>query len=247
MPDVKKEKTNIHKNHRQKVREKYYVSGFKGMASHNILEMLLFFGIPYKDTNPIAHELIDRFGSLSAVFEANRTDLMQVKGMTENAACLITMMLPLYQAYSRELVKRRPKFKDTKEMADFLRTLYLDNNNIERVFLLCFDANGTLITYRMIGEGDVSSSNFDMRKLASTVLETNAASVVLSHNHPHGIASPSYQDGQATAAIAVLLNAFNVKFSNHIIVTDKDYFSMADSIKYVSYFYNLEEKKKFDD
>ena len=244
MSDGKKE--NIHKNHRQKVREKYYAGGFRGMAPHNILEMLLFFGIPYKDTNPIAHALIDRFGSLSAVFEANRTDLMQVKGMTENAACLITMILPLYQKYSHELVKRRPRFKDLKETADFLRTLYLDNNNIERVFLLCFDANDSLITFRVIGEGDVSSSNFDMRKLATAVLETNAASVILSHNHPHGISVPSYQDGEATATIAALLNVLNVKFTDHIIVTDKDHFSMANSHKYVQYFYNFEKKKKFD-
>lgn len=247
MPAEKKEKTNIHRNHRQKVREKYYASGFRGMASHNILEMLLFFGIPYKDTNPIAHELIDRFGSLSAVFEANRTDLMQIKGMTENAACLISMILPLYQKYAQELVKRRQSFKDIEEAVAFLRTLYLDNNNIERVFLLCFDANNSLITYRMIGEGDVSSSNFDMRKLASAVLETNAASVVLSHNHPHGIAAPSYADTVATADIASLLNVLNVKFADHIIVTDKSHFSMAGSNKYVQMFYNFKEKKKFED
>ncbi len=241
MADDKKASSNIHRNHRQKVREKYYASGFRGMAPHNILEMLLFFGIPYKDTNPIAHELIDRFGSLSAVFEAKRTDLMQIKGMTENAACLITMVLPLYQKYSQELVKRRPRFKNIEEMANFLRSLYLDNNNIERVFILCFDANDTLITYRMIGEGDISSSNFDMRKIASAVLETNAASVVLSHNHPHGISAPSQQDAIATAAVARLLHTLNVRFSNHIIISDKNHFSMVDSPKFVEYFYRLND------
>jgi len=237
---------NIHRNHRQKVRERYYANGFRGMAPHNILEMLLFFGIPYKDTNPIAHELLDRFGSLSAVFEAKRTDLMQVKGMTENAACLITMVLPLYQKYSMELVRRRPEFKDNNEMVEFLRTLYIDNNNVERVYVLCFDASNTLIAYRMIGEGDISSSSFDMRKLASAVLETNAASVVLSHNHPHGISAPSQQDGIATAAVATLLHTLNVKFSNHIIVSDKNHFSMADSPRFVEYFYNFQENKKID-
>ena len=246
MADNKKANTNIHRNHRQKVREKYYASGFRGMAPHNILEMLLFFGIPYKDTNPIAHELIDRFGSLSAVFEASRTDLVQIKGMTENAACLITMILPLYQKYSQELVKRRPKFKDVEEMASFLRTLYLDNNNIERVYVLCFDAKETLITYRIIGEGDISSSNFDMRKLASVVLETNAASVVISHNHPHGVASPSHQDGIATSSIAVFLHTLNVNFLDHIIVSDKNYFSMRNSPRYVEYFYNFRDKEKLD-
>ena len=102
MPDVKTEKSNIHNGHRKKVKERYYANGLKGMPPHNILEMLLFFGIPYKDTNPIAHDLIDRFGSLSAVLEAKHSDLLSVKGMTENAACLITMILPLYKRYYQE-------------------------------------------------------------------------------------------------------------------------------------------------
>lgn len=245
MADSDKQKSNIHRNHRQKVRERYYVSGFRGMPAHNVLEMLLFFGIPYKDTNPIAHELIEHFGSFSGVFEAKRTDLMKIKGMTENAACLITMMLPLYQKYTQDLIKKRPKFKTVEELVDFLRTLYIDNS-VERVFVLCFDANNKMITYRMIGEGDISSSSFDMRKLASAVLETNAVSVLISHNHPHGISAPSHQDGIATAAVATLLHSLNVNFMNHIIVSDRSHFSMIDSPRFVEYFHNFQERKTFD-
>lgn len=79
---------NPHKGHRIKVRNRYYETGFNGMADHNVLEMLLFFGIPFKDTNELAHDLIARFGSFSAVLEADVKDLVSVKGMTENAACL---------------------------------------------------------------------------------------------------------------------------------------------------------------
>lgn len=240
MADSKKEKSNVHRNHRQKVREKYYANGFKGMAPHNILEMLLFFGIPYKDTNPIAHDLIDYFGSLSAVFEAKRTDLMQIKGVTENAACLISMILPLYKSYSQELIKRKPEFDTMDKMVSFLRNLYIDNNNTERIYIICFDANNTYITHRMLSEGDIVSSAFDMRRLASIVLETNAASVIVSHNHPHGVAAPSYQDGEVTRKVAHFLHTLKVKFSDHIIVTDKDYFSMANSPRFVEIFYNLE-------
>ena len=85
---AEKEK-NVHKGHRQKVKNRYIQTGFEGMADHNILELLLFFGIPYKDTNPISHELMDTFGSLSAVFQASVAELKSVKGMTENAACSI--------------------------------------------------------------------------------------------------------------------------------------------------------------
>lgn len=246
MPDDRKENKNIHRNHRQKVRERYYASGFKGVASHNILEMLLFFGIPYKDTNPIAHELIDKFGSLSAVLEADVADLKQVKGMTENAACLISMILPIYQRYKQDLITRRPNFNSIDETVEYLRSLYIDNNNIERIFVLCFDADDTLLTYRMVGEGDVSSARFDFRKFASAVLETNASTVIVSHNHPHGIAVPSFEDEQVTIRMASILNAFGVRFSDHIIVADKNYFSMKSSPRYMEHFYNFEPKSRVD-
>ncbi len=231
---------NIHKDHRKKVREKFYECGFQGMASHNILEMLLFFGIPYKDTNSMAHELIEKFGSLSGVFEAKRSDLLQIKGMTENAACLISMILPLYRKYSEDLGKRRKTFSNTKEIVDFLQPLYLDNNNIERVYVLCFDSKGSLITYRMINEGDINSSDFDYRKISALVLETNAASVIVSHNHPHGIASPSLQDIEVTKSLFRFLLTLKVKLEDHLIITDDEYFSMAKSSRFAHIFMNIQ-------
>lgn len=231
---------NIHKDHRKKVREKFYECGLQGMAAHNILELLLFFGIPFKDTNPMAHELVNRFGSLSAVLEAKRSDLIQVKGMTENAACLISMILPLYRKYSEDLVNRKKNFKDTDELVNFLRSLYLDNNNNERIFVLCFDANNHLITYRMLNEGDINSSSCDLRKLASIVLETNCQSVVISHNHPHGVVLPSSDDINVTKALVSFLSTLKVKLSDHIIVSDKDYFAMAKSHRFCHIFMNID-------
>lgn len=243
MSDIKNDKTNVHKGHRAKVRERYYVSGFEGMAPHNVLEMLLFFGIPYKDTNPIAHDLIDRFGSLSAVFEAKHADLMQIKGMTENAACLITMFLPLYKKYHQDLIKRFQRFSDVKETVEFLRNLFIDNCNVEQIYVLCFDAKKHLLTYRKISEGDISSSSLDFRKLASLVLETNSASVILAHNHPHGIAVPSYMDVQATKTVIRFLASLSVKVDDHIVITDDDFFSMVNSVKYVNIFYDIYNKE----
>lgn len=233
-------KVNIHKDHRKKVRSRFYESGLQGMASHNILELLLFFGIPYKDTNPMAHELISRFGSLSAVFEAKRSDLMQVKGMTENAACLISLILPLYRKYYEDLLSRKNEFENIEELVDFLRTLYLDNNSNERVFLLCFDANKHLITYKMLGEGDINSSDIDLRKLASVVLETSCQSVIISHNHPHGVVAPSSGDIAVTKEFVRLLEILKVQVEDHIIVSDSDYFSMAKSPRFFHLLRNIE-------
>lgn len=232
-------KENPHKNHRQKVKERYLASGMACMPDHNILEMLLFFGIPQRDTNIIAHELIEKFGSFSAVFHAKKKDLMTVSGMTENAACLITMILPLYQRYVEDVQKKKICLKDTKAQADFLHPLYLDTNN-ERIYLLCLDSNYRLLACRLISEGDFSSAAFDIRKIASVVLEVNANKVVLSHNHPNSACEPSDADEKVTKAAYALLDMLKVQLVDHIIITETDYFSMLKSINYTHIFYGID-------
>lgn len=232
-------KVNIHKGHREKVKKRYYESGLTNMPDHNILELLLFFGIPQKDTNPLAHELIEKFGSFSGVLEASKTDLQSVKGMTESAACLLTLFLPVYKRYVNDLNKKRRKFETAKEMADYFRTLYLDTNN-ERVYALCLDNKDEMVACRVVSDGDIDSSAFDIRKLASIVLEVKAKKVVLSHNHPNGTLAPSKGDVTATKAAYELLQLLKVQLLDHIIVTDESYFSMIKSPAHIHIFYGVD-------
>ena len=232
-------KTNIHKGHREKVKNRYYESGLNSMPDHNILELLLFFGIPQKDTNPIAHELMNKFGSFSGVLEASKADLQSVKGMTENAACLITLMLPVYKRYVNDLHKKKRKFENAKEMADYLRPLYLDTVN-ERIYALCFDLNDRMIACRVVSDGDIDSAFLDCRKLASIVLELKAKKVVLSHNHPNGTLTPSVADVQATELARNMLEYLKVQLKDHIIITDKSYFSMVNSASHIHVIYGTD-------
>ena len=235
---IQKKEENIHSGHRKKVRNRYYECGFNGMADHNILEFLLFFGIQRKDTNPIAHRLISRFGSVSRVFEAKIEDLLKVEGMTENAACLITMILPLYKRYVEDLQSRKPDMTTKDELADYLRSKF--SKQVEQVYIVCFDAKHSFITSRLIGEGDISSSAFDIRKLVSTVLETNAAMVVLAHNHPYGVHLPSAQDVEVTKSIFETLRNIKVSLADHLIITDSGYSSMIDLPRCSHIFYGVE-------
>lgn len=237
---VKSDKSkNIHKGHREKVKQRYYEVGLASMPDHNILEMLLFFGIPQKDTNPIAHELMDRFGSFSGVLEASVTELKAVKGMTDSAACLLTMFLPVYKRYVSDLRKKKLQFKNAKEIADYLRPLYLDTNN-ERIYALCFDLQDRLIACRVVSDGDIDSSVLDARKLATIALEVKAKKVILSHNHPNGTLTPSEGDSKVTQYSYDLLRLLKVQLVDHIIVTDASYFSMAKSPSHVHLFYGAE-------
>jgi DNA repair protein RadC len=231
---------NPHKGHRKRMKREVIAQDFPdSMESHRILEMLLFFGIPYKDTNVLAHELIDTFGSFSGVLEATPEKLIKVKGMTENAACLISMILPIYKRYILNLEAQKTYCEPTSKLAEFIRALYLDTTN-ERVYAICFDQKRSMIGYRMLAEGDISSSNADLRSLASAVLSINASSVIIAHNHPHGITVPSRTDIETTKVIYKFLNALKVKLLDHIIVNDTDYFSMAETEKYSYIFYGFE-------
>lgn len=235
---TQKKDENLHSGHRKKVRNRYYECGLNGMADHNVLEFLLFFGIQRKDTNELAHRLIASFGSLSRVFEAKFDDLIKVKGMTENAACLITMMLPLYKRYVEDLHSRKPDMTSKDELVEYLRSKF--SKQVEQVYAICFDAKHSFISCRLIGEGDISSSAFDIRKLVSVALETNASMVVLAHNHPYGIHLPSQQDIDVTTMIAGVLNNIKVSLGDHLIVTDSGFSSLSEFPRYSHIFYGTE-------
>lgn len=240
------EKVNIHKDHRKKVKERFFECGFTGMPDHNILEAILFLGIPQKDTNPMAHELINTFGSLSAVLEAKKSDLMKIKGMTENAAFAIMSYLPVNRRYIESLQKKKPVFETKDQIVEFLRPLFFEKNTLERVFVLCFDSKNRLIICRNICDGDISSAFFDVRELTRIVLEVNAQRIIIAHSHPHGVALPSPEDVTITKYVYEMMKFIKVQLDDHLIVTDTGYMSMAKNRRYTHIFHGL-EPIDFDD
>ncbi len=230
---------NIHKGHRQKLKNRVLAGGLAGEAPHTILELLLFYGIPRKDTNPIAHELLDRFGSLSGVLRAGVEELKSVQGMTENAALLLHLILPVYAAYEEDL-RRMPTLPESAaQIVDFMWPKLIGSTT-EKAYLLCIGGNGKLLGLRKICEGDLSSAAIDLRALAAAVLETKAQDAILVHNHPNGVAAPSLQDIDATKQIVSFLDQMKVRLVNHIILSENDYCSMADKKNFVHLFYGME-------
>lgn len=224
-------KENIHKGHRQSVRKQFYEGGMGPFPDHLILEFLLYYGIPYKDTNEIAHNLISTFGSFAAVFRADLNDLKAVKGMTENAACLIKMILPIYNRYTESLISRNQSFFSAKEIVEYIRPKYEGTYN-EKVFLLCFDSDGCLMCTKHIATGDVSNAVVNFRDIAQIVLENKSRNVILVHNHPYAIAMPSKEDIAVTRKLKAFLSYIKVSLDDHIIIADPGFCSMASMWKY---------------
>ena len=222
------ESNNVHGGHRARLREQFLRSGLDSMSDVQVLELLLFFAIPRRDTNPIAHRLLERFGSLSAVFEAPVTELSRVEGVGESAALLLNLVP---QAARRHLIDRA-KFEqvlDTTEKCGRYLLPFFHGERDEVVYLLCLDAKCKVLDCRMLFRGGVNTAGVSVRKIVEAALTYNATSVVLAHNHVSGIALPSREDEATTRQIRTALDAVGILLADHIVVADDDFVSMADN------------------
>ena len=218
----------IHDGHREKTRQQFLQHGLDAFADHEVLELLLFYAIPRKDTNPIAHALMDRFGSLDAVLAAPVEELCRVKGVGESAAALLKLTPQVYRRSRMAAAERERVLNSSQRAGDYLLELFT-GETAEVLYELCLDRKGKLLACRRVGEGGVSSINVDLRKIVENALLTGASGVILSHNHPSGIALPSADDCAATARVKEALGTVGLVLVDHIVVADGDYVSMADS------------------
>ena len=182
----------IHDGHREKMRRRFLSGGLEQFADHEALELLLYYAIPRRDTNPIAHALIDRYGSLSAVLAAPVEDLQKVEGIGESAAILLKLVPRLCAKARLADADRQELILNTASRAGayLLERFYGEQNEV--IYQLCLDRKGKLLACKKLGEGSIASAALDVRKLVENAILHSASSVVLAHNHPSGIASPSH-------------------------------------------------------
>ena len=218
----------IHDGHRDRMREKFRKTGFEGMHPHEMLEMLLFYSVPRKDTNEMAHQLISRFGSLAGVLEATADQLVNVGGISQNSATLIKMIIPFYREYRRER-SATTHLMNSDECGEYLVDYYSGMTN-ERVTVMCLDGRCRLLCLETVCDGDSANVVMNSRKLVEIVMKyPMTTAVIISHNHPGGIALPSREDISATENLHRVLGTMGINLVDHIIVADRDYVSMASS------------------
>lgn len=219
----------IHDGHREKMRRRFLSGGLEHFADHEALELLLYYAIPRRDTNPIAHALMDRYGSLSAVLAAPVEDLQKVEGIGESAAILLKLVPHICSKARLADADRQELILNTAVRAGayLLERFYGERNEV--IYQLCLDRKGKLLACKKLGEGNIASAALDVRKLVENAILHSASSVILAHNHPSGMASPSVEDYAATDRARNALEPIGVALADHIIVADGDFVSMADN------------------
>lgn len=219
---------SIHDGHRQRLKDRFLKQGLDGFTDIQVLELLLFYALPRRDTNPIAHDLLKRFGSVRQVLEAPVERLTEVEYITENAAVLLKLAPELLRYYQVDKVKEEMPLVTIQACGDYLKHFFLGRKN-ETVFLLCLDAKCKVLACREVGEGSVNSANVPIRRVVEIALAEGASTVILAHNHPSGIAIPSGEDLATTRRLYAALSTVDVILADHIVVADDDYVSMVQS------------------
>ena len=207
----------MHKDHRKHTKDRFLSEGLDSFEPHNVLELLLFYSIPQKDTNETAHMLINRFGSLSAVFDAPYDDLLTVPGISEHSATLIKLIPAISRRYAMEKNSKVTKLSSIEDIGKYLVARYLGVTE-ETVLLLLLDNKFGLIDCVKVHEGSVNSSAITMRKLIETALFKRASMVVLAHNHPSGVALPSSDDLFTTQQVKRAFDLVEIGMLAHRIV-----------------------------
>lgn len=209
----------IHKNHRSRLKEQFINNNIDSLTDIQKLELLLFYAIPQKDTNPIAHKLLDAFGSLSNVMSASYNELIKVTGIKENSATLIKFVGSMLNFCSK------PTEEDTissSSKAKSYATKYFNNVSVEQFYIFCLTKSNKVKKSFLINSGSSSEVNVEIRNITEKALETNCNRIIIAHNHPFGKAIMSAQDCRFTYSLLCSCILNNIELLDHVIVgTDK--------------------------
>lgn len=218
----------VHDGHRERLRARFAEHGLESFNELNALELLLCYAIPRRDTNEIAHRLLDAFGSLSGVFQASMQELTSIPGIGENAATLILMVPQIVKKAHVSKAKETKIIRNSTDAGNYLLPYFLDEPD-EIVMMLCLDNKRAVICCREMGRGVVNCVDANIRRMVETALKVKTTTVIVAHNHPNGVALPSREDDNFTRALYRSLGLLGITLEDHIIVANDEFVSLADS------------------
>ncbi len=218
----------IHDGHRERLRASFRKDGLAGFDAIRSLELLLQYAIPRRDTNPIAHALLERFGSLQEVLDASEQELLQVEGVGPSAAVLIRLIPQLMRKSAVDRAAELRYIGSTADARDYLMPHFLYERD-ELVLLLCLDSQKRVIRCEELSRGVVNSVSVDVRRILEIALKQRSSSLILAHNHPDGPALNSREDDLVTKQLFQSLRTVRIELADHLIFGRDGVFSYQDT------------------
>lgn len=226
---------DLHRGHRDRLKQRFLNEGLDSFDPHQALELLLFYAIPRQDTNPLAHVLLNTFGSLPAVLEASYDQLCRVKGVSEHTAILLKLCNDMFRRCNQDRNSAITSFKSLSEIGPFLSPRFYGLKR-ELALLLCLNNRCEVLNVVTLSTGTINHAVIDIREVVQVTLEQQAPIVILAHNHPFGGPDPSPDDLAATRQISSSLELMGVRFIDHIIYSADTFLSMRSAPQFAALF-----------
>jgi len=212
--------------HRERIKNKFKTEGLKPFQDHEVLELLLTFSIPRKDTKKIAWALIKSFGSLGKVLDADDYELLKIPGLGPQSALLIHLVREIITRYSYNKLNKRNMLINQEKLYDYC-IAHLKNKKQEFFEVLFLDIKLGLLATEVLAEGDIDSTAISPRKLIEFILKYGAKYIICVHNHPSGDPTPSNDDKLVTEELEHILGLFSVRIIDHLVIGAGKIYSMA--------------------
>lgn len=224
MPEKEKIKKS-YEGHRERLRQRFEKSGFQGFHDYEVLELLLTFVLPRKDTKPIARELLDKFKNLTSVLNADIKELQQVKGIKERSAQFLNILnATITYSFQEKAKTEQIQFTNLNDLVAYLRAVLGGKKN-EAMHIIYLNSQNKLIHSEDLSEGTVSETIVLPRKIVENALKHSATTVIIAHNHPGGLPEPSDKDNIMTEQIKNALQTVSITLQEHIIISDDGFYS----------------------
>lgn len=221
---------SIHVGHRNRVKKEFLARGLEGWPDHRVLELLLFYAIPQGDVNPLAHALIERFGSLAGVLDAPVEELMRVKGVGEHAATLLRLLPAVCGMYTASRGRVDSIINCPGDAFSFLQPYFFGARN-ELVYILCLDGKNQYLGVRKIAEGSIWAADINRRRIVEETVSLRGAKIYLAHNHVGALALPSKTDWDTTLSLYGTLELVGIELVDHLVFQDDEMVSIRQSRK----------------
>ena len=217
-----------HTGHRERMKAEFLARGLEGWPDHRVLELLLFYTIPQGDVNDLAHELVERFGSLAGVLDASVEELKKVKGVGDHTAVFLRMLPAVLGRYQGARTRLSAIINSPEEAYTWLEPYFFGARN-EMVYVLCLDGKRQVLGVRKVAEGSIEMAEVNTRRIAEEAIGLRAAQIYVAHNHVSNLAIPSQADWLTTDTLRGALRPIGIELIDHLVFVDGDMVSLKDS------------------
>ena len=215
---------SVHAGHRARMRERYLRDGAETLATHELLEILLYHVIPQRDTNPTAHALLARFGSVEGLLDATKEELVEVEGIGERVAEFLIKNLRAARTVANAPLWETPPpvYSDYKELGAYFVS-YFEKAPAQATVAMLLDAGMHAITVMELAPLDYDSAGVRAEKAIAKAIALGASVVVLAHNHPHGPAYPTHGDIVSSQVMQRDFSDCGLLLLEHYVISGKDF------------------------